>query len=308
MTTVTTTAPAALAPAAAPRAAARPKHIWLHIALASFTALSCYPILWVLTLAFSGQQSLSITTLPPDAGFLDRLRGILPWPQQFSLSNFVDVLTEQPFLEWLLNSAIVAGLTTVVGVFLACTAAYAFSRFKFPGRRTGMMMFLVSQMFPGTLMMIPLYIIIVSWMGLGNSYIGLVLVYAVTAIPFCVWMLKGYFDTIPIEIEESAIMDGASRSVIFFRIILPLAKPAVAVTALFSFMTGWNEFILASVFMTEEGLYTAPVGLRFFVGGFSAQWGYFAAGSIIVSLPVVILFLYLQKYLVSGLTAGGVKG
>ncbi len=283
-------------------------HFWIHVGLIIFTFFALYPILWVLTLAFSGQQSLSIATLPQDATFWDRLRAIIPWPQQISLKNFVDVLTEQPFLTWLLNSAIVAGLTTVVGVFLACTAAYAFSRFRFPGRQQGMMAFLVSQMFPGTLMMIPLYIIIVSWLGLGNSYFGLVLVYAVTAIPFCVWMLKGYFDTIPIEIEESAIMDGASRAVIFWRIVLPLARPAVAVTALFSFMTGWNEFILASVFMTEETRYTAPVGLRFFVGGFSAQWGYFAAGSIIVSIPVVILFLYLQKYLVSGLTAGGVKG
>ncbi len=208
----------------------------------------------------------------------------------------------------MLNSAIVAAATTVLGVFLACTAAYAFSRFRFPGRESGMMAFLVSQMFPGTLLLVPLYIIIVSWLGLGNSYKGLIMVYSVTAIPFCVWMMKGYFDTIPLEIEESAIMDGASRGVIFFKIILPLAKPAVAVTALFSFMTAWNEFILAATFLEEELKYTAPVGLRFFVGGFSSQWGYFAAGSIIISIPVVLLFLYLQKYLVSGLTAGGVKG
>ena len=170
------------------------------------------------------------------------------------------------------------------------------------------MSFLVSQMFPGTLMLIPLYIILVQWLGLGSTRIALVLVYAVTAIPFCVWMLKGYFDTIPKELEEAAIMDGASPATIFFRIVLPLAKPAVAVTALFSFMTGWNEFILAATFMDKENLYTAPVGLRFFVGGFSQSWGYFAAGSIIVSIPVVALFMFLQKYLVSGLTAGAVKG
>ncbi|HEU0053544.1 MAG TPA: ABC transporter permease subunit, partial [Longimicrobium sp.] len=231
-----------------------------------------------------------------------------PWPEHWSAANFVSVMTDQPFAKWIVNSTIVAVFTTILGVFLACTAAYAFSRFNFPGRRVGMLSFLVSQMFPGTLMMIPLYIIIVQTLGLGSSRIGLVIVYATTSVPFSVWMLKGYFDTIPRELEEAAIIEGASAGRIFWRIILPLAKPAVAITALFSFMSSWNEFILAATFMDREDMYTAPVGLRFFVGGFSQQWGYFAAGSIIVSIPIVVLFLYLQKYLVSGLTAGSVKG
>ncbi|MGB5294533.1 MAG: sugar ABC transporter permease [Thermoanaerobaculia bacterium] len=285
-----------------------PAHLPIHVFLVIFTLLAIYPVLWVFTIAFSGGQSLSIADLPSDPTFLDRLRAILPWPEQISLSNFKSVMTDQPFARWILNSAVVAAATTVLGVFLATTAGYAFSRFRFPGQRAGLMSFLVSQMFPGTLMLIPLYIIIVGWLGLGSTWIGLILVYATTSIPFCVWMLKGYFDTIPLELEESARIDGATPIQIFIRIILPLAKPAVAVTALFSFMTGWNEFILAATFMDEEVMYTAPVGLRFFVGGFSQQWGYFAAGSIIVSIPVVLLFLFLQKYLVSGLTAGAVKG
>ena len=280
----------------------------LHAVLVMATLVTIYPVLWVITIAFSGKQSLAIADVPPDPTFFDRLRAIIPWPEHWSGSNFVSVMTDQPFGRWLLNSTVVALLTTIVGVFLSCTAAYAFSRFKFPGRRVGMMSFLVSQMFPGTLMLIPLYIIVVQALGLGSTRTGLVIVYATTSIPFSVWMLKGYFDTIPKELEEAAIIEGASPGQIFWRIVLPLATPAVAVTALFSFMTSWNEFILAATFMDKEEMYTAPVGLRFFVGGFSQQWGYFAAGSIIVSIPVVILFLYLQKYLVSGLTAGSVKG
>jgi arabinogalactan oligomer/maltooligosaccharide transport system permease protein len=285
-----------------------PPHFPMHVLLVLATFFSIYPILWVFTIAFSGKQSLAIADVPPDPTFWDRLRAVIPWPAEVSISNFTSVLTDQPFARWVLNSAIVSIATTIVGVFLACTAAYAFSRFRFPGRQAGMMSFLVSQMFPGTLMLIPLYIILVKWLGLGSTHLGLVLVYSTISIPFCVWMLKGYFDTIPRELEEAALIDGASPATIFFRIVLPLAKPAVAVTALFAFMTGWNEFILAATLIDKESMYTAPVGLRFFVGGFSQQWGYFSAGAIIVSIPVVALFLYLQKYLVSGLTAGSVKG
>jgi len=290
------------------RQAGERSHVPLHLFLVVFTLLSCYPIFWVLTIAFSGKQSLAIVNLPKNPTTTDRLRAMTPWPENVSASNFVSVMTDQPFARWMFNSAVVAAATMLVGVFMACTTAYAFSRFRFPGRRAALMSFLVSQMFPGTLMMIPLYIILVQWLGLGSSWLALILMYATTAIPFCVWMLKGYFDTIPKELEESALMDGASTGRIFYSIILPLAKPAVAVTALFSFMTSWNEFILAATFMDKESMYTAPVGLRFFVGGFSQQWGYFAAGSVIVAIPVVVLFMFFQKYLVSGLTAGAVKG
>ena len=283
-------------------------HWPIHLFVLMMVIVTLYPVLFVITIAFSGGQTLSIADLPQDPTIADRLRAIMPWPENVSTENFRSLFADQPFARWLLNSIAISLATTVVGVFLASTAAYAFSRFRFPGRRAGLMMFLVSQMFPATLMLIPLYILIVQVLGLESSYVGLVLMYAQTAIPLCVWMLKGYFDTIPKELEESALIDGASQSTIFFRIVLPLAKPAVAVTALFSFMTAWNEFVQAATFMNKEQMYTAPVGLRFFVSGFSEQWGYFAAGSIIAAIPVVILFLFLQKYLVSGLTAGAVKG
>jgi arabinogalactan oligomer/maltooligosaccharide transport system permease protein len=283
-------------------------HLPLHVFLVTTVLVTVYPILWVATIAFSGRQSLAIADVPADPTAWDRLRALVPWPARWSGDNFVSVFRDQPFASWMLNSAAVAALTTVVGVALACTAAYAFSRFRFPGQRSGMMSFLVSQMFPGTLMLIPLYIIVVQWLGLGSTRTGLVLIYATTSVPFSVWMLKGYFDTIPRELEEAALIEGAGPGTVFWRIVLPLAKPAISITALFSFMSSWNEFILAATLMNKEDMYTAPVGLRFFVGGFSQQWGYFAAGSIIVSIPVVVLFLYLQKYLVSGLTAGSVKG
>jgi len=227
-----------------------------------------------------------------------------------SLSNPAGAMERRTvwlFGRQLLNSLIVALCTTILGIFLATTAAYAFSRFRFPGRRAGLLSFLVIQMFPGTMMMIPLYILISS-LGLLDQLLGLILVYSTTAIPFCVWMLKGYFDTIPKELEESAIIDGASRFRIFWSIILPLAKPAIAVTGLFSFMTAWNEFILAATFMNDETAQTLPVMLNGFVSATTVEWGHFAAGAIIVSVPVVALFFLLQRHLVSGLTAGGVKG
>lgn len=272
----------------------RPKpRIFTHLCLATFTMATLFPVLWVIKMAFRPEQTFATS--------------LNPLPTELSLQNFRDLVTEPAFLTQLMNSVVVAGATTIIGVFLACTAAYAFSRFQFPGRRAGLIAFLVTQMFPGTMMMIPLYVVL-DLMGLLDHLAGLILVYSTTAIPFCVWMLKGYFDTLPRALEESALMDGAGQFTIFWRIILPLSRPAVAVTALFSFMTAWNEYILAATFMSDELAYTLPVRLQHFVGDFSTEWGHFAAGAILVSVPVMALFFVLQKHLVGGLTAGSVKG
>jgi arabinogalactan oligomer/maltooligosaccharide transport system permease protein len=270
-----------------------------HVLLIALVAVVLYPVMLVCKTAFEpgSQPTLSASPIPSD----------------LSTQHFQDLFGakgshgELLFLRHAFNSLLVAVLTTIVGVFLSCTAAYALSRFRFPGRKAGLSMFLVVQMFPATLLLLPLYVIL-NKLGLLNSIAGLVLVYATTSIPFCVWTLKGYFDSLPRELEEAARIDGASPWMIFRRIILPLARPGLAVTALFSFMTAWNEFIMASTFMTNQDQYTLPVLIQQSVTEHSADYGLFAAGAVVTSIPVMIAFYVLQRYLVGGLTAGAVKG
>jgi arabinogalactan oligomer / maltooligosaccharide transport system permease protein len=270
-----------------------------HMILCLASAAVLYPLLWVLKMALTPSQAFD-----PSPN---------PFPSEVTLDNFVGVVTTRdPDGGWLFgrqlgNSIIVSGATALVGLFLSTTAAYAFSRFRFPGRETALTAFLLTQIFPGVVMMIPLYILLDA-AKLLDSLAGLVLVYSTTSIPFCTWMLKGYFDTIPKDLEEAALMDGASRWTLFVRIVLPLSRPALAVTGLFSFMTAWNEFILAATFMSHPRHYTLPVVLQQYVGEYGTDWGFFAAGSILTSVVVMALFFALQRHLVSGLTAGSVKG
>jgi arabinogalactan oligomer/maltooligosaccharide transport system permease protein len=230
-----------------------------------------------------------------------------------TLQNFVDVVTTHDdagrwlFGRQLFNSLVVAAAVTALGVALACSAGYALSRFRFVGRQTSLRAFLVSQMFPGVVTSIPLYVLL-DRLHLLNHMLGLVLVYATTAIPFCVFMLKGYFDTLPRELEEAVLLDGGTRFDAFWRVALPLSRPALAVTALFCFLTAWNEFILAYTFMNDPRAWTLPVALHRYVGDYSTEFGHFAAGAILVSLPVMALFFALERHLVGGLTQGGVKG
>jgi arabinogalactan oligomer/maltooligosaccharide transport system permease protein len=275
------------------------KRALTHAVLLLATFATLYPVLWVLKMALSPQQGFSLSASP--------------WPTTITLANFTDVLSVRDgagrwlFPRQLGNSLLVAGAVTLVGVALACTAAYALSRFRFPGRDASLSAFLISQMFPGVVTSIPLYVLL-DTLHLLNRLSGLVLVYATTAIPFCVFMLKGGFDALPIELEEAVRLDGGTRLDAFTKVALPLIRPQLAVTALFCFLTAWNEFILAATFMSEPSAFTLPVQLQRYVGDYATEWGRFAAGAVLVSMPVMALFYALERHLIGGLTQGGVKG
>ena len=275
------------------------KRFLLHLLLVFASASVLYPVLWVLRIALSEGNALSFS--------------LSPIPEVFSAEHFSSFVSARDeagawvFGRQLFNSLAVSVATAVVGVLISASSAYAFSRFRFAGREEGLALFMLTQTFPGVVMLVPLYTILDN-LKLLDSLLGLVLVYSSTSIPFSTWMLKGYFDTLPKELEEAARVDGASAPAIFFRIILPLARPAVSVTALFSFMTAWNEFILAATLLNDPSKFTLPIALQRLVGEHQTAWGMFAAGSVIVSVPVVLLFYALQKQLVGGLAAGAVKG
>ncbi|HEX6292597.1 MAG TPA: sugar ABC transporter permease [Herpetosiphonaceae bacterium] len=228
------------------------------------------------------------------------------WPDKTTLGNYQYMLTKTDFVIWVRNSFYIATLTTIATLFIATPAAYAFSRFRFPGRSGLLLLFLALQSFPAVMALVPLYLLLQRLGMLDHT--GLILAYSAGALVFNIWNTKGYFDTIPIELGEAALIDGASPTQAFLRVVLPLARPVLAITALFSFLAGWNEYITAQTILNSSAEYTAPVGLFILQNDKAVPWGYFAAGSLMVSVPVMILFLALQRNLVSGLTVGGVKG
>jgi arabinogalactan oligomer/maltooligosaccharide transport system permease protein len=207
----------------------------------------------------------------------------------------------------MMNSLIISFFVTLAGVGLAATAGYAFSRYRFRGRSTALLGIITTQMFPVTMLLLPLFIMLIK-IGLYDSYIGLIVAYSATALPFTIWQMKGYYDTIPYSLEEAAMIDGASPVYAFYRIILPLALPALAITALFSFMTAWSEYLVAAVLIQDRSLFTLPLGLKLFQSNMEVAWGLYSAGAVIVSIPVVVLFIFLSRWLISGLTLGSVKG
>lgn len=261
-----------------------------HTTLLHFAVITLIPIIWIFDIALSPGNALG--------GKIG---------DSYSSEHFSKILEGDSFWIWFRNSLIVSIGTSLLGLVIAIPAGYAFSRYKFTGRDVSMFAFLLVQMFPGIIILVP-YFLVMKTLGLLNSHLGLILAYCVTALPLCVWMLKGFFDTVPRELEEAATLDGCNQFQVFTKVVLPLSMPAVAVTALFSFLAAWNEFLLALTFNTSNDMYTLPVGLASLISSTGQAWGDFAAASILVSLPVALLFLFFQKFLIEGLSAGGVKG
>ena len=247
-----------------------------------------------------------ILSISEGSGALTSGTGILP--RQITFDNYRRILLEEPFLRWLLNSAVLSVGTMLLAMSTSVTASYAFSRFKFKGKKAVLQVLLLLNAFPQILTMFALFRLFKN-LNLLNSHLGLILIYAGSMCIFSIWNMKGYFDSIPIEIEEASKIDGASDMQLIRKIILPLARPAIIVTAVMVLIFVWNEYLFATTFMLKEESYTLAGGLyQLQANDYSRSWPLFSAAAILVSIPILIIFFCIQKYMVSGLTAGGVKG
>ena len=277
-----------------------PAIIISHLALIIMLLLILFPAAWVLSTSFSAVNTLQTSSL---------------FPTEFTVNNYVKLIKETPFLTWMKNSLIICVSSTLIALFLTTTAGYAFSRFKFAGRRFGLMSMIIAQMFPGMMAMVALFKLL-NWLGyltsgaIGlNTLTGLILIYAGGSIPFNTWMLKGYIDSIPKSIEESAYIDGASKWQTFTQIVFPLLGPMLVVVAIFSFILPYTDFLLPVILLQDPQKYTLAVGLRSLVSGqFTKNWTMFTAAATLGAIPIMVMFLSLQRFLVEGLTKGAVKG
>ncbi|MET9701310.1 carbohydrate ABC transporter permease [Streptomyces sp. NPDC006529] len=263
----------------------------LHATLVVAAVIAVFPVLWILLTSLKPPQQAVSTDFIKDP----------------TLDNYRYLVDHTSFFTWFGNSVLVAGITTVLGVFIAATTGYAVSRFRFPGMKPLMWTLLVTQMFPMAILIVPLYNLM-GELGLLNQPLGLIITYLTIAVPFCAWMMKGFFDTIPIEIDESGRVDGLNPFGTFWRLILPLARPGLAVTAFYSFITAWGEVAYASAFLVGDDNLTLAGGLQTFVTQYTANWGPMTAASVLIAIPAAIFFVFAQRHLVAGMTAGATKG
>jgi ABC-type glycerol-3-phosphate transport system permease component len=268
----------------------------LWAGLVTLTVFAVAPFLWVLLASFKTRAELYATP-------------IVYLPASLSLANYVEAWTSKltPFSRFFANSLWVSSVTMVATTVVSILAGYALARFRFAGRQTFLLIFLATQMFPAVLLIAPL---LSQWHALGliDTYQALIYSNFSFTVPFTVWMLVGYFESIPRELEESAMLDGCTNFGALCRIILPLAAPGVAATAIFAFVASWSELLFAITFTSQTEMRTLSAGLLFMVGQYEIQWGQLSAGVIISTIPVAILFTYLQRHLIQGLSAGAVKG
>lgn len=266
----------------------------IYLIIVIVAVIIFYPLVWTIGMSFNQGTSLYSSTLIPENFSLDHYKWL------FS--------ADSDYLLWYKNSLIVSVANAVGSVILTSLVAYAFSRYKFVGRKNGLYIFLLLQMFPVMMAMVALYIFL-NMLGLLDTLTGLILIYLGGQIPFNAWLVKGYFDTIPRELDEAAKIDGAGHLRIFWSVMLPLAKPILAVVALFNFMAPLFDFLLPSIVLSSDQNYTLAVGLYNFINDqFSNNFTRFAAGSVLVAVPIAAVYLFLQRYLISGLAAGGTKG
>ncbi|HVP74586.1 MAG TPA: sugar ABC transporter permease [Gaiellaceae bacterium] len=284
---------------------------WRHVVGIVGCLLALFPVWFVASAAFNRDQSISGTSFVPTHWTLRNFSQLLHNRVRDQSSGS---LIDAPYLRWLENTLIVATVAAIGTVFLSALAAYAFSRFRFKGRRTGMLFLLLIQMFPQLLLIVAIYLIVLNvgsiFKGFGlDSLAALTLVYLGGALGVNTWLMKGFFDTIPKELDESARVDGATPAQIFWGVVLPLALPVLAVVALWSFIATLNEFAIASAIIQTTHHKTLPLGMQGFINNnYGQNWGPFAAGALIAAVPATLLFAWLQRYIVGGLTLGAVKG
>lgn len=272
----------------------RPGLIVTYILAAIVFVFSVFPFFWML-----------MTSLKPNNEIFTKIPQL--FPSILSFEHYTAVFERGGFGRYFLNSAIVAVATTFLSIVVGSLAAYAISHFRFPLRKVFLVLVLSVQMFPLVVLIIPLFIIIRD-LGLRGSFLGLIIAYVTFTLPFGVWMLKGFFDSIPGSLEEAAMIDGCSQMGAFLRIVLPVAAPGVAASSIYSFIGAWNEFMFAMTLIDKESMRTLPLALQAFFGQFTVEWGPVMAASVIFTLPVLVFFLLVQKRLTTGLVKGAVKG